>query len=510
MTWLLWMALVAALFALASAIALYSYGRFAKRARGAPSRALVPGAEETALDRAVTPLTAANRGRTGLCAVSDNAESFALRARSARAAGRSLDMLYYIWRDDMTGRLMARELVAAADRGVRVRLLLDDINAQGFDPSYLALNGHPRIEVRLFNPIRNRRSPLRRGIELVLGVVRFNRRMHCKAWLADGRIGLIGGRNIGDVDLGAARGRVRDGRDVDLLVLGAALTRAETVFDAYWNSGLALPISALWRDYASDLPRCRRALDAEAEAPRARAFLAEALPDDAPAAFLPAERLSWTASARVLADPPEKALGTRRERWMPEAIEAVMDGARDCVTLVTPYFVPGREGLARLRDLAGRGVAVRVFTNSLAATNHMVVHGAYRRYRRPLLAAGVKIHEFAPGAPPGQGGEMLHSKILIVDGARGFVGSFNFDLRSAFLNTEMGVIFDAPQLVAELEAEIAHDADPARSYGLVLDGRQLRWSGGGLAGVMMHEPGARAFRRGVSWVIGHLPIHRFL
>ncbi len=510
MNWIIWLLIAAAMFALASAMALYSYGRFAKRARGAPSRALMPEGCETAIDRAVAPLAQANRGRSGLCAVFDNAESFALRARSARAAGRSLDMLYYIWRDDMAGRLMARELIAAADRGVRVRLLLDDINVQGFDPSYLALNGHPRIEVRLFNPIRNRRSALRRGIELVLGLVRFNRRMHCKAWLADGRLGLVGGRNIADVDLGAARGSARDGRDVDLLVVGAALTRAETIFDAYWNSGLALPISALWRDYSADLPRFRRALEAEAGAPRARAFLANALPDEDTAPLVPAQRLTWTAAARMVADPPEKALGTRRDRWMPEAIEPVMDGARHSVTLVTPYFVPGREGLARLRDLAARGVAVRVLTNSLAATNHMVVHGAYRRYRRPLLAAGVKLHEFAPGAPPGQGGEMLHSKIMIVDGALGFVGSFNFDLRSALLNTEMGVLFNAPDLVGELEASIAIDTAPERSHSLVLDGRTLRWSGGGLAGVLMHEPGAGALRRGVSWVIGHLPIHRLL
>ncbi len=511
MTALLWVLGLAAAFGAASVVALYSYGSFAKKARGAPSQVLPVAQADTPLDRLIAPELERHAGQTGLASVFDNAEAFALRALSARAAGRSIDALYYIWRDDMTGRLLARELIAAADRGVRVRLLLDDINVQGFDPSYLALDGHPRIEVRLFNPIRNRRSALRRGVELVLGLVRFNRRMHCKAWLADGRMALIGGRNVGDPDLGAADGRLRDGRDTDLLVMGPSVQRAGAVFDAYWNSGIALPISALWKDHRTSLPRFRAKLDAEADAESARAYLDAALSGRETAqVLLPADRMAWTAAARIVADPPEKALGTRRDHWMPEAIAPVLEGATDSVRLVTPYFVPGREGLAQLQELAARGVRVEVLTNSLSATNHILVHGAYRRYRRPLLAAGIALHEYAPTPGPSGVERMLHTKCLLVDGCTGFVGSFNFDLRSAFLNTEMGVLFDAPTLVAELSAEIDHDSAAAQAHSLSLQRGKLIWSQGGLPAPMTHEPGAPALRRGLSWMIGHLPIHSYL
>ena len=511
MTALMWVLGLAAAFGIASVVALHSYGSFAKKARGAPSQALPVTASDTPLDRLIAPELERHPGQTGLASVFDNKEAFALRAQSARAAERSIDALYYIWRDDMTGRLLARELIAAADRGVRVRLLLDDINVQGFDPSYLALDGHPGIEVRLFNPIRNRRSALRRGIELLLGLIRFNRRMHCKAWLADGRMALIGGRNVGDPDLGAADGRMRDGRDADLLVVGPSVQRASAVFDAYWNSGIALPISALWKDHRTNLPRFRAKLDAEATAMSARAYLDATLAGrDTEEALLPAARMVWTASARVVADPPEKALGTGRDRWMPAAIAAVVQGATTSLRLVTPYFVPGREGLAQLQEVAARGVHVQVLTNSLSATNHIFVHGAYRRYRRPLLAAGVALHEFAP-IPHARGVErMLHTKCLLVDGRTGFVGSFNFDLRSAFLNTEMGVLFDAPALVADLAAELDRDSAAAQAHRLSLQRGRLIWSHGGLPAPMMHEPGAPATRRGVSWLIGHLPIHSLL
>lgn len=511
MTILLWILLAAALFAAASVSAVYSYGRFAKKARGAPSSALPVADDATALDRLFAPLLAERPGQSGLALLTDSREAFAARVLAARQAGRSLDMLYYLWRDDMAGKLLARELVAAADRGVRVRLLLDDINLQGGDRSNLALNGHPGIEVRLFNPIRNRRSTLRRGLEMLLGIVRLNRRMHCKAWLADGRVGIVGGRNVGDTDFGAARGRDRNARDADLLLAGDAVTEAGTVFDAYWNSGIALPISALWQNYVADLPRFRRQLEARAGAADARAYLQSALGGRGLAETLsPTGRMVWTATARVIADPPEKALGTRREHWMPAEVQPVLDGAAASVKLATPYFVPGREGLARLVRLSDRGVEVTILTNSLAASDNAVVHGAYRRYRWPLLSGGVTLREFAPHESRGENGEMLHSKCFVVDGRIGFVGSFNFDLRSAFLNTEMGVVVEAPDLVNEIARCLDHDSSGARSYTLALRGGRLEWSGDGLAAALLHEPDAPAFRRGLSWVVGHLPIHSYL
>ena len=517
MTLLLWVAGLALAFALASTLALYSYGRFARRSRGPVSHALPRATDATALDRLIGPLESRHPGRSGLALVLDNAEALGLMVRSARLAGRSLDLMYYIWRDDTGGRLIARELIAAADRGVRVRLLLDDVNVQGFDPKFIALDKHPRIEVRLFNPIRARRGMIGRGIEMLLGLVRFNRRMHCKLWLADGRLAMTGGRNIGSIYL-ANNGRRPVSCDADLLMLGKLVQESESFFDRYWNSGIALPMTALWKYSPLALGRLRARLDREARGATAQAMLgaidpvmAGHLPADAGGLPLlpPAGRLHWTERARMLSDPPEKALGHGRDRWLPEALYPALAGARRSLHIVTPYFVPGREGMTQLAGLARRGVAVRIVTNALAATDHAIVHGAYRRYRRPLLAAGASLYEFVPGTSEGRQPEMLHSKLFVADDAACFVGSFNFDLRSAFLNTEMGIYSEDPGLVAEVLAECNRLSAPERAWRLRLDGRVLRWQRAedGSATAEFRDPEAPALRRGASWVIGHLPIH---
>jgi cardiolipin synthase C len=509
MTILLWLVAIAALFAGASLLALYSYGRFARKARGAHSYSLPTQPDQTPLDRLLAPREAEHPGMSGLACVFDNRDAFVQRLESARLAGRSLDLLYYIWRDDMTGRLLARELMAAADRGVRVRLLLDDVNAQGLDPKFRALNGHPGIEVRLFNPIRTRQNPLRRGLEIVLSWVRINRRMHAKLWIADSRLAITGGRNIGNDYFDALPVRGRVNRDADILLLGRLVDEAATLFDSYWNSSEALPIAAFWRDYESGLDRFRTRMEVSAKRPTTRAWLA-GLPDPGPAgspAWIPAG-LRWTATARLIADPPEKALGQGRDGWMPAALIQVMARAERSLRVMTPYFVPGYAGMAQLIALAQRGVRVSLLTNALSATNHVIVHGAYRRYRRPLLASGVRLYEFAPT----ERGEMMHSKGFAVDDAAAFIGSFNFDLRSAFLNIEAGVLFDDPDLVAEFNAEFDRLSSPENAYALELEGRRLRWAIGARDGParLSYEPEAPALRRGASWVIGHLPIHSYL
>ncbi len=503
MTWLLWLLGALAALAVASSLALYSYGRFARNARGADSHALPRDADATEIDRQLAPLTGQHPGCSGLALSCEGRGAFALRLASIRAAGRSLDIVTYIWRDDMSGRLLAQELMAAADRGVRVRLLLDDVNVQGFDPKFRALNGHPGIEVRLFNPVRYRGNAIRRGIEMLLMAVRFNRRMHAKLWIADGRLVVTGGRNVGNDYFDVPDMRRRMVRDTDLVMLGPIVGDAERQFDAYWNSGEALPIAAFWRDYEAGLDRFRHRLEENAALDSARALMAEA--EGGP---LVPDGLVWTDRAELVADPPEKAMARAQDRWLPRRILPLLGEAQRELRMITPYFVPGWEGMEQLLDLAERSVRVELLTNSLSATNHTVVHGAYRRYRWPLLAGGVRIYEFAPGVGGGQGplrAEMLHSKGFTVDGRVGFIGTFNFDLRSAFLNIELGVVFEHPDLVAAFDAEFARCADPAQSYALDLLGRRIGWSLGGH--LHSQEPQAGALRRGMSWVIGHLPIH---
>ena len=244
--WLGWTFAVAVALVAMSLLSVAAYGRFAKRVQGVPSYALPPGEAVTPLDRRINALLDSPEGRaghSGLAMLSSNLDAFAARALSARGAGRSLDLIYYIWKRDLTGRLLMAEAVAAADRGVRVRLLLDDIGAGSHDPSLLALDAHPLIEVRLFNPTRARAGNLRRGIEMVLRAFSITRRMHNKAWIADGRVAIVGGRNVGDEYFGA--GERTFFRDLDLLALGPVVDQTEGMFDAYWNSPAALPVVSI-------------------------------------------------------------------------------------------------------------------------------------------------------------------------------------------------------------------------------------------------------------------------
>jgi cardiolipin synthase C len=513
---LIWLIAAVVLTLSASAVAYRSWRRYAKRARGAPGCALARTGPPTALDQLYDAPEAAHPGQNGLVGLFGNADAFAARALSAQQAGRSLDLMYYQWETDLTGWLLLRELQAAADRGVRVRLLLDDVNVQGYDLTFLALNQHPLIEVRLFNPIRNRGHLLMRWWEIALGISRFNRRLHCKAWIADGRMAIIGGRNIGDTYFGAARygragARQRTSRDADLLAVGPLVTEIEALFDGYWNLGLVLPILSLWPNFQIKPHSFRKRLTQRANAATARSFLENAVAGRNAATVL-AEPLRWTDTARVLADSPGKAYGHRNQPWMAAQVHGVLKDAQSEVQLITPYFVPGADGLAALNGLLQRGVKVSLLTNSLAASDNVFVHGAYRRYRGPLLAAGARIFEFAPPARSRRQRDVLHSKVFVIDRRQAIVGSLNFDMRSEHTNTEIGILFEEPTLVAELSAIFDRDAGADFAYALSLERRSLRWAvtRRGLPQNMWVEPEANVLWRSISWVVGRLPIHGWL
>jgi len=508
---LIWVMVVSAVMALASFLTFRSWRHFARTARGAAGKALPRTGPDTPLDAAFNPLEAAHPGQNGLLGLFDAHQAFAARAFSAQLAGRSLDLIYYIWRTDMTGWLLVADLLAAADRGVRVRLLLDDVNVQGYDPAFLALNQHPQIEVRLFNPTRNRGHALRRGLEMLLGLARFNRRMHCKAWIADGRLAIVGGRNIGDTYFGAVDQGGRNSIDADLMVVGSAIAEVETHFDRLWNHGLVLPILALWPKFRVSMTRFRRRLARRIAEPRSVAFRAQVL-DARDGSTVLSAGLRWTDTVRILSDPVGKAYGRHDAPWMSETVAAVLAEARHEVRLVTPYFVPGSTGMLPLLALAARGVRVSLLTNGLSATDMILVHGAYRRYRWPLLAAGVQINEFAPTADLNRGRDVLHAKIFLIDGRQAIIGSLNLDLRSANTNTEMGVLVEEPEIVAELTRIIDRDSAPERAYALSLQDRALCFAvtRPGLPAQMGFEPEVPALRRAISWAVGKLPIHSYL
>jgi len=219
--WLVWLAIVLIALAVAGVVSLWTAGRYARTRRGKPATALPVAEDVTVLDRLLAPLVRAHPGRSGLRLVPDSAEALSLRLAMAGAAERSLDLMYYIWEDDLSGRMLAGAALAAADRGVRVRMLIDDVNLIRRDPAYRALDRHPRIEVRLFNPIRNRDRGIRRGLELLFNLMPYNRRMHNKLFVADGRLAVTGGRNIGDAYFGIERGRGIHFDDLDVLAAGS-------------------------------------------------------------------------------------------------------------------------------------------------------------------------------------------------------------------------------------------------------------------------------------------------
>ncbi len=505
-TFAVWFVLLGLGLFAASLLALRSYTSFAKRARGPVTAALPRIGPPTPLDTALDPYEAAHPGQNGLANILDHKRAFAARAHAARIAGRSLDLIYYIWTTDTSGWLLLSELLDAADRGVRVRLLLDDVNVQGFDLAFLGLNQHPNVEVRLFNPVLNRGHWLRRGAEFALGLSRFNRRMHGKVWITDGRLAILGGRNVGDTYFGAPGSGARLSHDADMVLAGPLVQSVEQVFDTYWNLGLSLPILTLWRSFRISMARYRRRVARHANAPLSVQYRADAMADHSAESLL-VDPLRFTTDVALLADPPEKAFGHRKGPWLLDRIETLLTQAKSEVLLTTPYFVPGLAGLKILTDLAAKGVDVRVLTNSLAVTDLFAVHAAYRSYRHPLVTAGAALFEYAPPRGARRKRALLHSKVFVIDREQALVGSHNFDLRSAYINIELGLLFREPVLVAELCALFAQQTRPENAFSVTARNGALYWNvaEGGRKGVETAEPEASLLRRMVSGLIARLP-----
>ncbi len=489
------------------------------------STAFEPDVDATPLDRHWADVVAGlgtgsgrvkGHGDTALALIQSNMDAFALRVASARAAGRSLDLMYYMWNADLTGRLMMREVLAAADRGVRVRLLLDDLGVTMSDRIFHAIDCHPNIELRLFNPTKARENLFRRGLEMVLRFKSVNRRMHNKAWIADGRALIVGGRNIGDAYFDAAEHA--NFRDFDVLAHGRAVADAETIFDDYWNSAVAIPVRSLLAKRPNRLARLRLSMDRLAASEAARPYFATVDNLHHQGVFLMADQLHWARSATVLADPPEKAAGKRRSghNYLMESLLPILEDAGHTLKITSPYFIPGQKGVETFSRLSASGVSISVLTNSLAATDVAAVHAGYARYRRPLLLNGIRIHELRSLADQhkgfslrGSGQASLHTKAFTRDGSTGFIGSLNFDPRSMSLNTEMGVLFDCPDMVGEMDAIFAQETATDMSFELTLNRKKrLTWSGlvKGKPRQYRQEPYASITRRGIAMVLGILPL----
>jgi putative cardiolipin synthase len=444
---------------------------------------------------------------SGFTLLERNEDALAWRLALVDAAHHTLDLQYYVWFGDRVGQLLMARVIAAADRGVKVRILFDDLTSMLHDMTHVELRDaaialvdrHPNIEIRLFNGWHGR-SLVERVTEGASRFTQLNRRMHNKQMIADNRVAIIGGRNIGDEYFGL--NPAFNFHDLDVLGVGPVAREASAVFDRYWNSDSvrrAPPLEGAGPDAGlSDASR-RAILDLYAD-PRAAAILRGQRPWAEALASLPG-RLH-PGRGRVDADPPARDAQTRNR--MPEAIHQLMRTARREVLITNAYIIPDERFVEDLRALVSRGVTVRILTNSLASHDVPAVNSHYERWRDPLLRLGVALHELRPDAAiqaalvdtaPVRGGFVgLHVKAMVVDRERAFVGSMNLDPRSEVFNSEMGVVVDSPALAQALAAGMERDMAPANSWRVAHgDDGGLRWTSD--AGTLERQPARNAFQR---------------
>lgn len=443
---------------------------------------------ETALGKTLAPAVQSHPGESGILPLADAMDAFAARILLARVAEKTLDVQYYIWRNDITGTLLLQALHQAADRGVRVRLLLDDNGLTGMDDMLAVLGTHPNIEVRLFNPFVTRTPKV---IGYLTDFSRLNRRMHNKSFTADNQLTIIGGRNIGDEYFAATDGVLF--ADLDVLAAGHVVDDVSKDFDRYWESDSAYPAERILpAKSAEDL---QALVDKEKHAeqnPKAVKYL-DAVRRSAFVSALQSGTTNFDWSpVQMVSDDPKKGLGlAAREELLSVRLKEALGEPQHSLALVSPYFVPTAKGVEAFQAMAERGVNISILTNALEATDVPAVHAGYAKRRRALVSSGITLYEMRAKADSvgprglakifggtrlfGSSGSSLHAKTFAVDDERVFIGSFNFDPRSVNLNTELGFVISNPKL-ARMVTRIFIERIPQNAYQVHLDANgKLYW-----------------------------------
>jgi putative cardiolipin synthase len=450
-----------------------------------PSTA-VKDVDDTHFGSIVAAASASNPpGQSGFYPLQDGIDALTARLLLADRAERSIDTQYYLIKTDATSTAFIDALLRAADRGVRVRLLVDDVFTAGYDTGMAALDSHPNFEVRIFNPFR--RGTFGRAWSGLTDLGRVNRRMHTKTFTVDNQVTILGGRNIADEYFGA-REDAKFG-DLDVVGVGEIANEVSDMFDSFWNHETALPVPAFAKmpdDPVAELEKLRERLR-EAHENIDQTEYADAVRATA-LEFMDMEQgmLDWT-TYQLVYDSPDKGIKSKDgpEIAITMPLGEALQAAKENVLIVSPYFVPRKRGIEYLSDMQARGINVTIVTNSLAANNQLTVHGGYSPSRKPLLKSGVRIYEIRPDADVA-GSELiassgakatLHTKSFLVDGKWLFIGSFNFDPRSANLNTESGVIIESEQMGSQFAKAFAESIE-AQAYEVFLneDGN-VRWRG---------------------------------
>ena len=446
----------------------------------------LPDTADTYLGREIAPRVAdLPQDQSGFLPLNDGIDALAARLLLASQAEKSIDLQYYLIKNDIVSRAFIKSLLDAADRGVRVRLLLDDVFTSGYDVGMAALHAHPNFEIRIFNPFR--RGAAGRTLGAMTEFQRINRRMHNKSFTVDNHITIIGGRNIADEYFGAREDSKFS--DLDVAAVGPVVQDVTDNFDIYWNHPTALPVPAFIKeleDPEAALNDLREGLEMSIgeirESRYAGAVRSKILSFDEGN-----EAVFRRATYQLVVDPPDKGIKGKADEseLITAPLVEALRSAQKKVTIVSAYFVPLKKGVSFLNELEARGVEVTVVTNSLAANNQFTVHGGYAPSRKPLLEGGVKIYEVRADADvPGTefinasgARATLHTKAFLVDDESLFIGSFNFDPRSADINTEMGVIIHDPGMAQEF-SERFDSLLSSQTYEVFLNDKgKLRWRG---------------------------------
>ncbi len=439
----------------------------------------IPSTEETSLGRYAAYKTTQYDGRSGFYPLNEGMDALGVRIRLAERAQKSIDLQYFLMKNDTAGAVMANALLKAADRGVRVRFLLDDVFTTVPDSSFLLINQHPNIEIRIFNPVS------RSGIYAFNFVGQFNqanRRMHNKSFTVDNSISVVGGRNIADEYFELKTDSVFI--DFDILAVGPIAAEISKSFDDYWNHSRAVPIEQFIKDRKrEDLETVRKEIAEEFDGIYDTVYK-QALDSQLLKDLIADQRPLYAAQARVLADSPDKLINEINETHMRLAkdLREVILSAETEIIFISPYYVPGDKGVQLLRDIVARGVRVIILTNSLASNNHVPVHSGYARYRRDVIEAGAELYEARANAArelndnkDGPDKLTLHTKAFLIDRKKLFVGSLNLDPRSIELNAEMGLLIDSEVMVKSLTQNMDQTLATLTYKVLVNDKGKLEW-----------------------------------
>ena len=437
--------------------------------------------DDTVLNQIAADKTAQHDGQSAFLPLDNGMDALGMRLRLAERAEKSIDMQYFLMKLDTAGLVMANALLKAADRGVRIRFLLDDIFTTFPDDSFLLMNQHPNIEIRLFNPVS------RRGLYTLNFIGQFsqaNRRMHNKSFTVDNSMSVVGGRNIADeyFELKTDSEFV----DFDVLAVGPIAADISKSFDEFWNHSRAVPIEQFINTQKEeDLETVRTDIaeefDGIYDTVYKHALNSQLLQD-----IISDRQELFVGRARVIADHPDKLINTIEEahkKLANELLDVILRAEVEAI-FISPYYIPGDGGVQLIRDLGAKGVRVVVITNSLASTNHVPVHSGYARYRRDVIEAGAELYEARANAARELNGDKdgpdimtLHTKAILIDRSQYFVGSLNLDPRSIDINAEMGLLIDSEAMVEDSAQNIEQSLETLTYRVRVNDKGKLEWHG---------------------------------